>query len=325
MALVFETVDPFINEDMGNLRKYNLTPSMIKRITSYDGYDSEIGGRDSEIEVVEDPTNYKKLIDRLKEKFNTGIISVDGKAKYLFKRSGDRTFSMFNVEGARKEDLSQAAQRKEWKKRDEERKLEREERERQKAAEEAGREVNEARGRKYERSDPGEMGNYSVKSIIELIKKEEGEGHEVVLEIIKKDTERQSTYDERQKYRREHEDPLEQSGNDYSTEPSRSQKNRYAKYTTKRRLEIDQKVNAEREKIRKQVTDNFDKAFDDVLDNIRKGYDWYAKPEKIGEKIMDGVDMKGFKRLAAAYDAIEPDRDDAAKASRELKKLGYLD
>ena len=40
---------------------------------------------------------------------------------------------------------------------------------------------------------------------------------------------------------------------------------------------------------------------------------------------MKGIDLSSFKNLAAAYDAIEPgkSRSDTAKATRDLKKLGY--
>jgi len=318
MPYVFESLDEFLNEDLGTLQKFNLPQNLIQKIVGQHGYLSKVGGRESTISIIDDPTNYKNLLNSLKDDFTVVIISVNGEAKYLFQRESERKFNMFEIEVARKEEEAKLKRKKESDEREKQRKLEREQREK-----EQNQNLSEAR-RRVEYHEPGGIGSYSVKDIIEKIKKLEGEGAEVLVEIIGGDPERSKKIEKRRQMRMG-EDPLYIETRYYSA-PSQSQQTRYKKYTTKKRLEIDKKIEAEKDKLRNQIIDNFDETIDSVIKSLRQGYSWYAKKDEIGKKLLDNVDLTSFKKLAAAYDAIEPgsQKGDSAKASRELKKLGYL-
>jgi len=310
MAYVFESLDDFLFEDLGSLKKFNLPKDLLKKIITDPGY--RAAGKDSVVDIVDNPKDYQKLLKDLKNEFVAGIISADGIAKFFFVRSSERKFHVYNIELARSKE-------EEKRKRDEERKQRDLERQKQNEG------LNEGRSRRgyYGSYDPSDMGEYSTQSLSDFIKKMEGE---VTVELIRKDLEREKIKQGRFELRKK-EDPLDAGGDKtYSRTSSISQKKRYDKYSSKKRIEIDKKIDEVKEGLKDQINNNFDKAMDKLIEDLRKGYSWYADPKSIGEALLKGVDFSKLKNIAAAYDAIEPGRtspDDIVKATQKLKNLGY--
>jgi len=298
----------FLNEDMGNLKKFNLPNQIIRRMTSSGGWGS--AGRDSEVEIIEVPKDPKKFSSVLKTDFRGGVITVDGIPKYFFKRESERKFELYDLDSIRKYEDD------EYK-----RKKERKERERQRELERQNENLNE---RGYHNYQPGLKGSYSGQGLSEFIQGLDGD---VTVELIRGDKKRGETQKERSKARQENPDPLKPGDIGWS-HSSLSQQQRYKRYSTKKRLGIDKKVDDEKEKLKKSVMDNFDSVLDDIIDDLRKGYAWKANKEDIGKSLLNGIDISSFARLAKAYDAVEPKSgasgQDAAKASRVLKQTGYL-
>jgi hypothetical protein len=308
MSFVFESLDEFLFEDLGNLKKFNLPGDLIKKIMSGSGYTSRIGGRDSQVDLIKNPHDYKTLTAALKPDFTAGIISIDGKATYFFLRESERKFKLFDIEAIRQYEENR-------RKRDLERKARQNE------------SLNEGRSRRgWYAQETGLVGEYSAQTLSEFIK-EKGKDKEITVELIRPDVERAETKKERWESKAKNVDPLSSENTGYSRTSSPSQRGRYEKYATKKRFGIDKKVDDTREKLRSQILGNFDKAFDEILKNLRQGYAFYADPKSLADKMMQGVDFSGLKTLAQAYDAVEPGKtspEDTAKASRILKQTGYL-
>jgi hypothetical protein len=307
MAYVFESLDDFLFEELGSLKKFNLPNELLKKIVANSGYHS--AGRESQVDLIANPKDYQKLLKDLKADFVAGIISVDGVAKFFFSRESERKFKMHNIDIMR-------SQEEEKRKRDEERKRRDAERSKQNEG------LNEGRSRYRGSYDPSDMGAYSVQTLADFIKGMQGE---VTLELIRKDEQRDRKRGERSQIRMK-QDPLKQDGNSYSRSSSVSQIRRYEKYASKKRIEIDKKIDSVKEELKEQILNNFDKAMDKILDDLRRGYSWYADPKEIGPAIIKGIDFSKLKNLAAAYDAVEPggsDPNSIVKATSTLKKLGY--
>jgi hypothetical protein len=310
MSYVFESLNDFLFEDLGNLKKFNLPKEILGGIIKTNGFGYYPGGRESKVDIVENPKDYQKLLKALKPEFIAGVISVDGEARFIFNRSSERKFKMYDIKKAREQEI-------EKKKRDEERKQRDLEWERRNSG------VNEGRSRGgYHYYDPANMGEYSTQTLSDFIKKLEGD---VTLELIRKDLERDKKIRSRSEIRQK-EDPLSPGGRDYYRAASTSQSNRYEKFATKKRLQIDKDIESEKEKIRKQIEDNFDRAFDEIIKDLRKGYSWSADPKNFTEKMLKGINFSGIQKIAKAYDAVEPGQGspDAAQAAiKKLRDLGY--
>jgi hypothetical protein len=299
MSYVFESLDDFLFEDLGNLKKFNLPKEFLDKMIR-GGHIFNSGGnagRESAVDLIEDPQDYSKLLKALKDPFNAGIISVDGNPKYFFYRISERKFAMQDIESVREEEISR-------RKRNAERK----------------RGLDEGRSSRGWRYQPRGIDEYSTKDLSDFIKKLEGS---VTVELIRSDESREKIRQERWPKKISN-DPLSPPEGYYRSS-SPSQKNRYQKYTSKKRVEIDKQVEDIKDEIRDQIISNFDKALEKILGDLRKGYSWSASSETIGKQIMNGVNLSKFTKLAAAYKAIEPSpsESDPAKSSRELKKLGY--
>lgn len=307
MQYVFESLEEFLFEDLGSLKKFNLPKNLLDRILKQANYFG-VGGRESAVDLIDNPKDYQKLLKALKDPFVAGIISVDGDPRVFFHRSSERKFQCYSILRSREEEEDK-------RKKDAERKQREIERERQRQNEG----LNEAR-RGYHRYDPTDMGEMSTQALAYFIKGLEGD---VTVELIRPDINRDTKKKERFETRRG-EDPLAQDHQGYIASPS--QRKRYEKFATKKRIEIDKKVDEQREKLKKQIEENFDKAFNKIMEDLRKGYAWYADPKHFSDELLKGVDFSGIKTLASAYDAVEPGQSDpnsVSKAISVLKKLGY--
>lgn len=309
MQYVFESLDEFLFEDLGSLKKFNLPKELLQKIIA----SSSSGGRESAIEIIDNPTDYQKLLKALKDEFVAGIISVNGDPRLLFYRSSERKFQCYSIHRSR--DMEE-----DRRKRDAERKQWELERQRQNES------LNEGRSRRgYHNYDPSDMGEMSTQSLSDFIKDLESKEGDVTVELIRRDTGRELKRSERWE-RRKVEDPLQQHGSEYSRESSPSQLKRYEKFATKQRTKIDKDIEEQREKLKKQIEDNFDKAFDKVIADLRRGYSWYADPRNFSSELIKGMNFSGVQKLAKAYDAVEPGRKDPIsiqKAIKTLKDLGY--
>ena len=308
MQYVFESLDEFLFEDLGSLKKFNLPKELLQKIIA-----SSSGGRESAIEIIDNPTDYQKLLKALKDEFVAGIISVNGDPRLLFYRSSERKFQCYSIQRSR--DMEE-----DRRKRDAERKQWELERQRQNES------LNEGRSRRgYHNYDPSDMGEMSTQSLSDFIKNLESKEGDVTVELIRRDTGRELKRSERWE-RRKVEDPLQQHGSEYSRESSPSQLKRYEKFATKQRTKIDKDIEEQREKLKKQIENNFDKAFDKVIADLRRGYSWYADPKNFSNELIKGINFSGVQKLAKAYDAVEPGKRDPLsiqKAIKTLKDLGY--
>jgi len=307
MQYVFESLDEFLFEDLGSLKKFNLPKELLQKIIA------SSGGRESAIEIIDNPTDYQKLLKALKDEFVAGIISVNGDPRLLFYRSSERKFQCYSIQRSR--DMEE-----DRRKRDAERKQWALERQRQNES------LNEGRSRRgYHNYDPSDMGEMSTQSLSDFIKNLESKEGDVTVELIRRDTGRELKRSERWE-RRKVEDPLQQHGSEYSRESSPSQLKRYEKFATKQRTKIDKDIEEQREKLKKQIENNFDKAFDKVIADLRRGYSWYADPKNFSNELIKGINFSGVQKLAKAYDAVEPGKRDPLsiqKAIKTLKDLGY--
>lgn len=311
---VFESLEDFVlNENMGNLARFNLPRRIIQKIMNYGGWDKP--GQGSEVNVIEVPNDPKKFSKVLNQQgFAAGIISVDGEPKYFFRRESERKFELFDLDSIRKYERDEYERKME-------RKREREERER-KSQESQNENLNERR-RGYYNYDPGLKGSYSGQGLAEFIQGLEGD---VTVELIGYDKPGAELRKSRSEIRQKEIDPLDPEAGWGGA--SQSSEERYKKYATKKRLQIDKSVEDIKADVKEKILDNFDKVMDDIIDNLRRGYSWYGKPKELGEKLVQGVDLSKLEDLAAAYDAVEPGSGkggkEAAKASRILKRQGYI-
>jgi hypothetical protein len=304
-SYVFESLDDFVlNEDMGTMKKFNFPRGIIKKMLGQGGWEG--AGRGSDIEIVEVPKDAKKFSKVLKDDFHGGVISVDGEAKYFFIRKSERKFDLYDLDKIHKHEKKEYEDKKE-------RERERKEREAQRAVQNEN--LNERRYYGYN-YDPGNIGDYSGQGLAEFIQNLEGD---VKVELIRSDKERKETQNKRRE-NRNFEDPLayDRTSYGYGSIP-KAQKDRYKKYATKKRLQIDKDVEDVKKATKEKITNNIDRALDEIIKDLRKGYGWAADTKKLGEEIMKGINLDEFKKLRAAYDAVEPGSGtkggrDAAKA-----------
>jgi hypothetical protein len=307
MEYVYESLESFLFEDLGNLKRFNLPKSIIDDVIRGGGWSSKVAGRESEIRSIPNPGDYKTLLSSLKEDFTAGIISVDGVSRYIFVRESERKFKLTDIEIKRKKEAERIAKKK--------------------RIQENSSNINERRGYR-EPYDPANLGSYSTNELSAFIKKLSDDG-DVSLDLIIPDKERQEKREKRAKIAQTR-DPLryERDGYGYTSIPGEAHQRRYEKYASKKRAQIDKKVEDIKSDLRDQILNNFDKAIESILSDARKGYSWAASKEEVGKKLVSGIDFKDFLRIVKAYDIVEPTpyglAGDPAKASRELKKLGYL-
>lgn len=312
---VLESLEEFIlNEDMGTLKRFKLPNRIIQQILRSGGW--SVAGRDSDVDIVEIPNDPKKFSKLLKEDFKGGVITVDDHPRYFFKRESERKFQLYDLDSIRSYEKDEYEKKKEREARNREREAE-------KTAQNEG--LNERRRGGYYNFEPGLKGSFSGQGLAEFIQGIEGD---VKVELIREDKKREETRKARQDVRQSSVDNLDPLDSYWGSESNPSQQNRYKRYAEKKRLEIDKRVDDKKDDLKKALMDNFDKAWDEIIEDLRKGYAWKADKKGFGEELLKGVDLSGLKDLAKAYDAVEPKSGatgkDAARASRVLKKGGYI-
>ncbi len=306
MAYVFENLEAFLNEDMGTMKIFGNIPSEWRDKFFKTSSGGKIGPK-SEIKLIEDPTNYKKLLKIIKSESKFIIIKVNGISKYLIEQESQNKFKVWDADNMWSEVK---------RKRDEERKKQEQERNNIKESF-----LSESR-RGHHYVESGLVGSMTVNEIIEFIKKLQTEGKQVEVYAIVKDIEREKISQKRAEIR-SIEDPLEKSKG-YFEKSSISQNKRFNIFAEKKRAELDKIIDDEINSFKEKVIVNFDIAMKKIIEDLRKGYDWQANPEEIGKKIVSGVDFSGIKKFAQAYKAIASGSDkNPVEASKELKKLGF--
>ncbi|MDD5649173.1 MAG: hypothetical protein PHF86_01965 [Candidatus Nanoarchaeia archaeon] len=306
MAYVFENLEAFLNEDMGTMKIFGNIPSEWRDKFFKTSSGGKIGPK-SEIKLIEDSTNYKKLLKIIKSESKFIIIKVNGISKYLIEQESQNKFKVWDADNMWSEVK---------RKRDEERKKQEQERNNIKESF-----LSESR-RGHHYVESGLVGSMTVNEIIEFIKKLQTEGKQVEVYAIVKDIEREKISQKRAEIR-SIEDPLEKSKG-YFEKSSISQNKRFNIFAEKKRAELDKIIDDEINSFKEKVIVNFDIAMKKIIEDLRKGYDWQANPEEIGKKIVSGVDFSGIKKFAQAYKAISSGSDkNPVEASKELKKLGF--
>lgn len=297
MTFIAESLDSFLNEDLGNLQPFKDIPEEWKNRLLKTGY---MGGRNSE--VIELPANidYKILLKHLKnENFLMCFIKIDGKTEYMIEPVSTNKFKLkqakweYSVKKKRKEE--------EDRRRDE---------------------VNEGY-RRPRYHDPAEIGELSVPAIQKWLVGLKEQYDDVRFFVILNDIDRKNKVLNRSNLRGSNMDPLKKSPWS-SSEITGSQANRYSIYTEKKRAQLDKEFDKVLEKMKQQVIDNFDKSMEKVIEDMRKGYSWGVNTDSIGKAILKGVDLSEFKKFVEAYDAIEPNaQGNPIEASKKIKKLGF--
>jgi hypothetical protein len=311
MAYVYESLDSFLNEDMGNLNIFKDIPDEWHQwiLGSNGGYNA--GGRNSEVSKIENPTDSKILAKSLRaDGVHSAIIKINGKSKYFIRQESPQKFKVYDA------DQMYSVEKK---RREEERKK------REKNESISFNKLDEIRRGRHNYQESGLIDSKNINEIVAWIQKLQSEGKNLEFFVIGMDKDRA----EKSRQRREEKnisDPYEKKPSYGVSDKGSSdiQINRYNIYAEKKRAELDKLVDDEIEKFKNQIISNMDKAIEDIMENLRKGYAWYADSKNISEKIMKGVDLSGIKRFAEAYDAIEPSGDkDPLEASKKLKKLGF--
>jgi hypothetical protein len=321
--IVFESLDQFLNEDLGTLKPFSDAPKEWKdkflRTTSYKG----MGGEHSKVEELPPTADYKTLLKYFKEEsLIIVIIKKDGKSEFMFERDPQTPSKFLGRKSSEEYSIKQ-------KRREEEKKaIEIERLAKEKTNENINPpkadDINERRSR-VPHYDSAEIGKMSVPEIQEWIKRQKTENPNSTYQIffIFADPERGKKRKERLDIRNI-EDPY--TVNPGSTrEATHSQSQRYDIFTEKKRAKLDKEMDRVLDDFKQQLMDNFDKSMEKVLYDIRRGYSWNLDVKTIGEALMKGVDMTELKKFTEAYDAIEPEnyKKDSAEASKKLKKLGF--
>jgi len=309
--IVFESLSDFLNEDLGNLKPFaDLPPEWKKELL--DRYKK--GGQNSKVELVPWDLDYKAFLSKLKDSnFEVAFVKKDGKTSFSIRRDpkASTKFRMERLEGLYSETKKQR---------------EKEKREREEAIKKTvsgvGESLLERRG--YSSPDYALVGTFSTPELQNWMKEQKTKYPNSNYEfyIIYQDKERIEKAQKRQRGRW-NDDPM--SPSETRQEFTKAQRARYEMFAEKKRAELDKKFDKVLEDFKKQIIDNFDKAMEKVVDDMRRGYSWNVKTEEIGKQIMKGVDMTELLKFTEAYDVIEPDsyKPDAVEASKKLKKLGF--
>jgi hypothetical protein len=333
MAYAPTSLKNFLNEDMGSLKQISDMPKewKTKLIKNYRA------GMNSEITSLDDISDPKKLQKFLKDENKIAtILKVDGKTKYYIEKISPQKFNVMDAdeEGSiripRRKAL-EAERDAQWKKQEEERQARYAAANPSKSTTESvsnppkvDEVLNERRGGRGQWHDPANVGEYNAGGLIDFIKKLTDAGKKVEILNIYRDKPREKKSSERSKIRNDY-DPLEvDAGSSYQRHASPSQKKRFEKYEEKKRAEIDKKIDIETEKLKEQIISNFDKAIDDIVQQMRRGYAT-IDAKTIGEKILSGVNLDGMKRFAAAYEVIGNQYRDIkpSETIQKLKQLGF--
>lgn len=324
--IVFESLDQFLNEDLGTLKPFGDIPDEWKKNLLQPGRQ---GGRESIIEELPSSADYKTFLKKLKdENLLIAIIKVDGISTYMIEKISPNKFKVKRAAGEHSEIK---------KKRDEEEKV----REAERQAKEIKPnesffnppkvdEINERWGhggrrnqRYYDSADVGEMSVPQLQEWLERQKKEKPDANYQIF-LIFKDPQRMKKRQERWSTQSSNEDPLKVKTSSYNPDKSQSQKDRYEIFAEKKRAVLDKQLDKVLEDLKQQLTDNFDKSMEKIIYDMRRGYSWNLDEKKIGETLMAGVNLTELKKFTAAYDAIEPaGTPDSVKASKKLKDLGF--
>jgi hypothetical protein len=318
--LVSESLNEFLNEDLGTLKPFEDIPKEWKdkllKTASYKG----MGGENSKVLELASDADYKTFLKNLKdESLIIAIIKKDGKSEFMIERD-PQTPSKFKVRKANEEYSIQKKRREEEKKAREAERLAREKNESLNPPK--IEEINE-RMRKHVHYDSADIGKMSVPEIQEWLErqKKENPNSKYQIFLIFADVERGKKRQKRMELRNI-QDPLIAGQNHY--EKSGSQKDRYEIFAEKKRAELDKQLDKVLDDFKQQLIDNFEKSMDKIVYDMRRGYSWNLDIKTIGEALLKGVDMTELKKFTEAYDAIEPEGNpDSTKAAKKLKDLGF--
>jgi hypothetical protein len=328
MSYASTTLKNFLNEDMGTLKQIADMPKewKTKLIQNYRA------GENSEVNTMDASETPAKLTKFLKDEGKIAtILKVDGKTKYYIEKKSPQKFEVMDADEehsirAPRRKREQEARDAEWKRQEDERAA------RYAAANpkpttesisnplKSNEVLNERR--RGEWHDPALIGEYNTAGLLDFIKKLVDAGKKVELLNIFKDVAREKKGQIR---RNAPVDPLERKeGNNYDRGVSPAARKRFEKFEEKKRAQIDKKVDIEIEKFKEQILANFDKAMEDILQQMRKGYG-SIDAKSIGEKLLGGVDLNGLKRFQAGYEIISNQYRDIKPKEilDQLKKLGF--
>jgi len=270
MEIIFESMDEFLNENLGVLSKYNLSKPVIDLAVVYQG--SRRIGPTSEVEVFKN-LNYKTVAAALKPQFGAGFILANGSTQYMLTRESDRKYNVFEISNK----------------------------------------ISEGRRGGYGPDIPnnyrqaGWMASLSAKGVFELITKLTDAGLDVTLEMVQEDIKREGIRKDRQQASYDNIHTLEKPESEGfgGQSPSGSQRIRNRKVAMKRKVELEKKAGAIAAGVKEDILKKFDTAMDEVMQNLRKGYSWYASGDEIGKKIVKGLDLSTLKNLSEMYKVIE--------------------
>jgi hypothetical protein len=321
--IVFESLDQFLNENLGTLKQFADIPDEWKKKLLEPG---KQGGRESIVDELPASSDYKTFLKKLKdETLLIAIIKVDGKSTYMIEKISPNKFQVKKAAG----EYSEIKKRREKEKAIEAEKQAKETKQNESFNPPKVDEINERWGhggrrnqRGYDSADVGEMSVPQLQEWLENQKKAQPNSNYQIF-LIFKDPQRIKKRQERNSIR-SIEDPLAGGNSTYRDDKSQSQKDRYEIFAEKKRAVLDKQLDKVLDNFKQQLIDNFDKSMEKIIYDMRRGYSWNMDSKKIGETLMTGVDMTEIKKFSEAYDAIEPSgTSDSAKASKKLKDLGF--
>jgi len=282
MAYVFETLNDFLNEDLGTLKPFADIPREWKQKLLKTPLHKGMGGENSEVIELSSEADYKTLLKNLKdEHLIIAIIKQDGISKYMIEKISPNKFKVRRADG----EYSVTK-----KKREEDQKAREAERAAQKANESMNPpkvdEINERRfrGPRYDSADIGEMSVPQLQEWLERQKKENPDSKYQIF-LIFVDIERGK---KKQARRNVHdiEDPLASKGGSYNMGKSESQKERYEIFSEKKRAQLDKQLDQVLDNFKQQIIDNFDESIEKIVSDMRRGYSWNLNAKAIGEALL---------------------------------------
>lgn len=130
----------------------------------------------------------------------------------------------------------------------------------------------------------------------------------LTIESISKDPERAEIASKRSEHKKE-QDPLEitkEKGYWGTVEhPSISQRERLKKYKELQELKLESKLKKQKAYIKSELNKHFDKAFDEIANNIRSGYTYNVDTRSLGQKLAKYIDVEELNKLAKAYSILD--------------------
>jgi len=284
--ILFQSLEEFsLMENMGNLAKYKFPEEIIRNV--YRKFGSRGAGTRSEIKEIKEDLSLKKFKLLL-------IVLFNNEPNLLIERESERKYNLYDLK----------EQHRTYKK--------------------SGR-----RGRGYY-SNGFELGNYSSNTLYDKIqgvryqtRDENGtlektdDDVSIEYHLIYKDTKTENILKKRQDSKNLPKDKLDTS-KDWSNDviASRSQELKNNIIYGKTLKKIEKSVAAYEKSIFDKIKNNFEKAFEKLIDDLKSGYSWNVTPTELGKNLTSSIKLDELTDLKEIYTLVK----DISKA-KNIKDL----